>query len=143
MLFVGLLFLLGEWIYKKRDLNLKEVNQPKALMIGIAQAVALIPGVSRSGATIVSGLILGVERSFAARFSFLLGMPAILGAGILTWAAPSTNSLPLEFLPAFIGFSASFLSSLLAITFLMRFLKKHTLAVFALYRITLGILVFF
>lgn len=142
MVIVGLLFLIGEKVYKVRGEAEKDVNWWKATLIGVAQAVALIPGISRSGSTIVTGLFLGVERSFAARFSFLLGIPAMIGAGILT-ALKSGESVKLSFEIMAVGFSASFVAGFLSVAFLMRFLKKNSLAVFAFYLIVIGTVAIF
>ena len=137
---VALVFLIGEWVYKKYyNNNFKAITWPKALIIGIAQSIALVPGVSRSGASIVAGLFQGVRRDEAARFSFLLGIPAILGAGLFTFVnVRNGDSAPVEMLNLIIGFSSSFVFGIASIALLMKFLKKHTLAVFAVYRILLA-----
>lgn len=108
----------------------------KAIIVGMAQAVALIPGVSRSGMTISTGIIGGVERSEAARFSFLLGIPAIAGAGVLTAANGFEGNV--EMMPLFVGFASSFVFGLISVHFLMKFLKKRSLAVFAVYLLIVG-----
>jgi len=170
MLVVGLVFLLGELTYKRlhADRSLKEkivdgavegyekvrgalqpgyeniemhkLNWKKALVIGLAQSVALIPGVSRSGSTIVAGLFQGIDRTSAARFSFLLSIPAILGAALLTFL-DNGSTVVSDHVGAnalLIGFISSFAFGLASIAFLMHFLKKHTLMVFAIYLIALG-----
>lgn len=137
MIVVGLIFIVGEWVHKKMAVGSTEMTLRKALFIGIAQAVALIPGVSRSGSTIVMGLFQGVGRESAARFSFLLGMPAILGAGILALFKAS-DGVSVEFMPMLLGAVTSFVFSLLSVWFLMKFLKKHSLVVFALYLLIIG-----
>jgi undecaprenyl-diphosphatase len=143
MFIVGLIFVIGETVYKKRDIRVKDVSLGQSVFIGIAQAIALIPGVSRSGSTIVSGLFMGVERSYAARFSFLLGIPAIFGAALLTFSGSANTNIPLSVIPAIIGFIGSFFAGLAAISFLMKFLRKHTLIVFAVYLLTVGMTFFF
>lgn len=137
MMVVGVIFVIGEWVHKKVAKESDELTLKKVLVIGIAQAVALIPGVSRSGSTIVAGLFQGTARESAARFSFLLGMPAILGAGILT-ALKSSGGASISFDLMFFGAFVSFVFSLLSVWFLMKFLKKHTLLVFAIYLIVVG-----
>ncbi len=116
----------------------------RALIIGCAQAFALIPGISRSGSTIVAGLFQGIKRDAAARFSFLLGIPAIGGAALLTIvdfaAGNGSASLPLAVL--IVGFVTAFFFGLGSVWFLMRFLKKHSLVVFSVYLIALGLLTF-
>ncbi len=170
MLIVGIVYLLGELFYKKMhaEAPLKQrliekvdkirnifqhgaheseeihgMKWCKAIAIGCAQAIALIPGVSRSGATIVAGLFQGIERSAAARFSFLLGIPAIAGAGLLTsLKIPENGGWGVSSLPLVIGFFVSFVFGILSISFLMRFLKRNTLLVFSVYLIVLGFSVF-
>jgi undecaprenyl-diphosphatase len=129
--------------------ELRGVNLSVAFFVGIFQVAALIPGVSRSGATIVGGLFRGIERSVAAKFSFLLAMPAIFGAGLLTVLNDSgkifnfsyPSSVPLESLA--LGFFTSFIFSFLSIGFLMHFFRKFSLNVFAVYLIVLGVWTFF
>lgn len=161
MMIVGGVFILGEFVYKylksragfteriaekfEKEGELHGMKWQKALVIGLAQAVALLPGVSRSGSTIVAGLFQGIERSTAARFSFLLGMPAMAGAGILTVMKISGSGNGPE-IPLFIlaiGFLSAFVFGLLSVSFLMNFLKRFSLNVFAVYLIILGILVYF
>jgi len=141
---VAVIFLIGEWVYKKYGTNFKSLTWGKALVIGIAQSIALIPGVSRSGASIVTGLFQGIKREEAARFSFLLGIPAIFGAGLLTFVKVSHGeSAPVEILNLIIGFCTSFAFGIASIAFLMRFLKKHSLTVFAVYRILFAVGILF
>lgn len=126
MAITGVFFLLAEKFKPKQS----ELTAKKSFIIGIAQAAALIPGVSRSGSTIATGLLTGAKRTKAAEFSFLLGSIAITGAGILT--ALDVQDLP-ETTPLVAGFVASLLASYFAIKFLMYFFKKHTLKPFAYY----------
>ena len=117
---------------------MEAMTLPPALVIGVAQALALIPGTSRSGITITAARALGFERPEAARFSFLLGMPAIAGAGLLTFleVRESGQSItPDQWLAA--GFS--FLASIAAITVLMALVKRVSFAPFVIYRLALGI----
>jgi len=145
ILVVAFIFLIGEWVYKKYyNNNFKVLTWGKSLVIGIAQSIALVPGVSRSGASIVTGLFQGIRREEAARFSFLLGIPAILGAGLLTFLKVRKGlGAPVEMSNLIIGFSSSFIFGIVSIAFLMRFLKKHSLTVFAVYRILLAVAVLF
>jgi undecaprenyl-diphosphatase len=115
-----------------------------AFKIGLWQTLSLIPGVSRSGSTIVGGMLLGASRSVAAEFSFFLSFPIILAASglkalklIFLEIRVSTE----ELLLLLIGMAVSFLVSLAVIKFLMSFTKRHTLTVFGIYRIVLGGLV--
>ena len=121
--------------------DMKDITLFDSIMIGIAQAVALIPGSSRSGTTITGGLFLGLKRDVAARFSFLLSVPAVLASGLLQLK----ESL------AFINFDIAInliiatlisgISGYLAIDFLLKYLKKNTTFVFIFYRIALGVLI--
>lgn len=143
-LLVGsLLMFLAEKYYKKvwhteRKLNISQVTPKDSLVIGCFQSLALFPGVSRSGATISGGIFKGLTRELSARFSFLLSIPIVLGAGlykiIKSYQDLSFDGVLLG------GFLSSFLVGMLAINFLLRFLKKNTLNVFILYRVVLGIL---
>lgn len=146
MIVVGCIFLLAEWVYKKIAARKSDVKSWwQSLIIGLAQAMALIPGVSRSGATITAAIFQGIERSSAARFSFLLGIPAMVGAGLLTglkvYGGGGLGGENLGVLAVLIGFFSSLIFGLLSIWFLMKFLKKHGLAVFGVYRIVLGLVI--
>lgn len=119
----------------------QDLSFGSALFIGLGQALALVPGVSRSGATMTAARLLGYDRPTAARFSFLLSAPVILGAGLL-----ELRRIPGEtFLhPAFLaGVGTAALSSLLAIAFLLSFLQRSSFRVFALYRMMLGAAILF
>lgn len=116
--------------------QVEELSTPGALAIGLSQAVALLPGISRSGATLTTGLALGLTREAAARFSFLLAMPITAGAGLygsrdlLTEAHTQT-----EWLAIGVGFMVATLSGLMAIGFLLAWLRTRSVAVFSIYRI--------
>lgn len=117
----------------------EEVGLVSAVIIGIAQAFALIPGISRSGATIATGLLRGIPREKAARFSFLLGIPAIAGAGVLTLAKSVKGGMfQVDFVPVLIGFISAAISGFIAVYFLMKFLKTHTLKAFSIYLFVVG-----
>lgn len=112
--------------------------------IGLCQALALIPGCSRSGSTIMGGLLVGMDRAEAARFSFLLGLPAILGSGLFQLKElADTGFGDSGLLPITLGVFFAFLSGYLSIEFLLRFLRRHGTLVFVVYRILLGSLVLF
>lgn len=111
----------------------------RVLVIGLAQSVALIPGVSRSGSTIFTGKMLGLKREESARFSFMLGSIAIAGAGFLTALdLLDASELSLTYGTLSAGFIASFVASLTAVWWLMKFLKKHSLRVFGVYLVLIG-----
>lgn len=140
---VGLLLILGE-ILARHIRRLDQLTLKDAILIGLSQAFAIMPGVSRSGITMTTGLFLGLNRRSAAHFSFLMSTPIIAGAGlhhIPKWLHEPAGTLPL--LPAILGFLASVISSYLTIRFLLSFLQRHTFIPFAVYRLLLaaGILV--
>ena len=113
-----------------------------SMVIGIAQAVALLPGVSRSGITITAGLLQGYRREAATRFSFLLSTPAIAGATLLQ-LRHLLSAGPDEWFLIAVGFLSSAVVGYLAIAFLMRYLRAHTLGLFAGYRLLLAATVIF
>ncbi|MBE0551823.1 MAG: undecaprenyl-diphosphatase UppP [Ignavibacterium sp.] len=121
--------------------NIEDVTVLDSILIGLAQAVALIPGSSRSGTTITGGLFLGLKRDVAARFSFLLSVPAVLASGVLQLIESLkyiNYDLTVNLIVATI---VSAISGYLAIDFLLKFLKKNTTFVFIYYRIALGVLI--
>jgi undecaprenyl-diphosphatase len=122
--------------------SLEDISAKQAIGVGLAQAAAIVPGVSRSGSTITAGLFLGLDRVTATRFSFLLGLPIMVGAVakvlLSDQAAHQITHEPMLFV---VGIVVAFISGLVAIRFLLRYLAHHTLAVFAYYRIALGIVV--
>lgn len=141
MIIVAVFFLLGEYSHKLKNPKNDVSKWWQALIIGIAQAIALIPGVSRSGSTIVAGLFQGINREKAARFSFLLGIPAMVGAALYTSLKSGIGEV--DYSITLVGFFAAFLIGLASVSFLMRFLKRHTLVVFAVYLLILGSITIF
>jgi undecaprenyl-diphosphatase len=123
--------------------NLNRVSFGDAMTIGCAQALALIPGTSRSGITITTAMFLGITRHSAARFSFLLSTPIILGAGLKAFLdATETGGIPPEMHTAFaVGVIASGIFGYAVISFFLRYLQKATLKVFVYYRVILGVIV--
>lgn len=135
------LFLMAEYVSKRYE-SVREISVKRGVAIGFFQALALLPGMSRSGATISGGLLLGLSREEAARFAFLLSFPVILGAGGLKFAELGASGvLAAEWLPILLGALAAFLSGLAAIHYLLKFLKNHTLMVFVVYRLVLACVV--
>ena len=121
--------------------KLRHMNLMDAIFIGCAQAIALIPGVSRSGITITAGLVRSLEREGAARFAFLLSTPVILGGGILGLKDLYMSGLYREALvPLSVGFVTSAVSGFMAIKYLLSYLSKRNVNVFVYYRIILGII---
>ena len=124
--------------YGKTTRNTTSLKVKDAILIGCAQCLALIPGTSRSGITITVGRILGLERREAAKFSMLLSIPTITGAGLLVALELFQNGNINEIANAFNGIVYSFMSSILAIYVIMWWLKKSTFTPFVIYRIILG-----
>ena len=120
-----------------------DVARRDAIVVGLAQALALIPGVSRSGATITAGLLMGLKREAAARFSFLLSVPAIVLSGLYEFAKVLTGeeSTDVAYSELAIATLVAFVVGYASIAFLLRYLASHSLAVFVWYRILLGALV--
>ncbi|MFH0839171.1 MAG: undecaprenyl-diphosphate phosphatase [Candidatus Omnitrophota bacterium] len=112
-----------------------------ALVIGTVQGIAIIPGLSRSGATISTGILAGVEREMAVTFSFLLAIPAILGASLLKFSEPISENI--ELLPAAVGFLSAFMLGLASLKILRRAVIKSKLYIFALYCIGVGLFTIF
>jgi undecaprenyl-diphosphatase len=129
------------WIAEKAGSQRKDINDlgiTDALIVGFAQVLALMPGASRSGSTIMAGLFAGEKRETAARFSFLLSIPAILASGLLQ-LKESFTLLPADsFTPLLVGTIVSAIAGYASIWFLLRFLKKNSTLVFIVYRIILG-----
>ncbi len=108
-----------------------------AVIVGVGQAVSILPGISRSGATIGAGLALGIERDAAARFAFLLSIPALLGATLVE--VPELRDMSLSFSAGIAGFVSSLVFSYAAIWGLIRYLRRNTLYPFALYCVVAGV----
>lgn len=133
----GLILWLVDKLTKTR-LESKQINYFHSFIVGLAQSVALVPGVSRSGITMIASRGLGLNRESAAKFSFLLGTPAMIGAFILEMRKMSVAELNMPF---FAGVIASAIAGALAIKFLLNYLKKSDFTIFVAYRILLAILV--
>jgi undecaprenyl-diphosphatase len=134
------------WLADRVSSRTKDVDQvtfPVAFGIGVAQAAALVPGISRSGISISAGLFAGLTREAAARFSFLMATPVIAGAGIweLKKLATGEAGVTVAVAPLVIGMVAALISGLVAIEVLLRYLRTHSTAVFVVYRIALSVLV--
>ena len=141
-------FLMAIFMYladnsKKGSVNLNNHNYSDSFLIGFTQAFAIFPGVSRSGVTISTALISGWERGEAAKFSFLLGIPAISLAAIVEFISSFNEFTSLSFFPLLIGFITTFLSSLLAIDFLLKYVSSNGLKVFIIYRVIFGVVILF
>ena len=143
LILVALLMLAAErYALKRQQSKLERLKPLQAIFIGLAQAVAVIPGISRSGSTITAGIFTGLDRVAATRFSFLLAMPITFGAILKVLSDGDTlNQVGQEASLFAVGIITAFLSGIFAIKFLLKYLSKHSLSVFAYYRIALGIAV--
>ena len=126
----------------KKTINKNQLSIKKSFLIGLFQSLALIPGMSRSGMTISGGLFNGLSREEATRFSFLLAFPILFGSGIKKLLDLYNENMLVDFgTPLIFGSISAFLVGILAIHFLIKFLKTHTMKIFIIYRILLAILI--
>jgi undecaprenyl-diphosphatase len=139
---VALLMAIVERVSRGRK-DVGQVSLADSMVIGLAQAVAIIPGVSRSGITITAGLLRDIDRAAAARFSFLLSTPAIAAAAAKDcYDLVKTGGIePGMHLPFFLGISLSAVTGCLVIAFLLKYLRNHSLSLFIYYRVVFGIIV--
>ncbi len=135
--FVGLILYLVDK-YAKHNKDIKNISIKDALLIGLSQAVAIIPGVSRSGATMTTGLALGLSREQAARFSFLLSTPIIFGAAIFKIPELFASGITISIL---VGVLAAAISGYLAIKYMLKFIQKVGYAPFFWYRLALALVI--
>ncbi|MEJ2012494.1 MAG: undecaprenyl-diphosphatase UppP [Anaerolineales bacterium] len=139
LLLTATLLILSERVSTRQRL-IESLNWRDGLFIGLAQALALFPGVSRSGSTIAGGLTRGLERAAAARFSFLLAVPTMIGAGLIALLdLRNATDASAQLGPLLVGFFAAAVVGFAAIHFLLEYLRKHPLTVFAIYCLLLGI----
>ena len=147
LILYGVAFLFVEKLNKKRTLKINtvyDIDYKTAVFIGAFQCLSLIPGTSRSGATILGAILLGVSRSAGAEFSFFLAIPTMLGASalkVLKFLLSDTAASGTEIVLLLVGCVVSFIVSLLVIKALMEYVRKRSFAVFGYYRIGLGVLV--
>ena len=139
-------FLMAFFMYladssKRGSINIKNHNYSDSFLIGFSQAFAIIPGFSRSGVTISTALISGWERGDAAKFSFLLGMPAISLAAIVEFISSFNEFSSFSFTPMMVALTTSFISSLLAIDFLLKYFSSNGLKLFIIYRVVFGFVI--
>lgn len=124
---------------KSGDKKIPDFSFKNSLFIGLFQGLAIAPGISRSGATISAGLFSGLNRKLAARYSFLLSIPAILGATLIQ--AKDIIEFDSNFIVLIVGFISAALSGYLAIKFLMNYIQKHSLKIFAYYCLIVGLMI--
>jgi undecaprenyl-diphosphatase len=139
LIVLGLVLLLAERV-ARRDRSVEEISRRDGIVIGFAQALALVPGVSRSGATITAGLFLGFDRASAARYSFLLSVPAVVISGLFELRKIGEEG-GAGVVPTAIATLGAFVVGYASIAFLLRWLARHSTAVFVAYRVGLGALV--
>ncbi|MCI5211142.1 MAG: undecaprenyl-diphosphatase UppP [Candidatus Electrothrix sp. ATG2] len=141
LLLTAILLVIAE-VTGQRNRCMEKITWLDSLIIGLSQVLALLPGVSRSGATIAGGMTRHLDRSAAARFSFLMSVPVMLGAGVLALKdLTELSSMNNFLLPLLAGFMAAFVSGYIAIRWLIAYLSKHSLYLFAAYCTVLGLIV--
>ena len=145
LILYGILFIVVENYQKERKPKVTRMSQlsvPMILIIGVFQMLALIPGTSRSGATIVGALMIGVSRSVATEYTFFLAIPVMFGASLLKLVKFGLNFTGMQVAVLLVGMVVSFAVSIVAIKFLMSYIRKNDFKVFGYYRIALGVIVF-
>ena len=141
----GILFIIIENLHIKGKFeDLGALTYRTAFFIGLIQCLALVPGTSRSGSTILGAMLLGLSRTAAAEFSFFLSMPAMVGGSgikVLQYFADGNTFSSSEIAILVVGMAVAFVVSILAIKFLLSFIRKHDFKAFGWYRIVLGVIV--
>ena len=144
LIFYGIIFIVVENFNRYRTPRIRSLEQldyKTALIIGIFQVLSLVPGTSRSGSTIIGGIIFGTSRVVAAEFTFFLAIPVMFGASLLKIMKFGFTFSSSELVILFVGMLTAFIVSILSITFLLRYIKKNDFTAFGWYRIILGIIV--
>ncbi len=138
IVFAGFMYLIDH--VAKLDRGLEALTWVDALLIGVAQALALLPGVSRSGITMMTGLLMRLDRESAARYSFLMSIPVIGGAAAYKGLEVAKDGLPAgTAMPFVVGMVSAALSGIAAIWFVLAYLKRHNFNIFVIYRIVVGV----
>ena len=140
------LFVTGTILYLSQrmtsgNINLNNISAKESLIMGLGQACAILPGLSRSGTTIAAGLTIGLEKEFAAKFSFILSIPAIFGAFVFK-LKDIGSAMDANFLPIFLGFIVSIIAGYLAIKWMLDLIQNKSLDIFSYYCWAVGIIVF-
>lgn len=140
------LFVTGTILYLSQrmpsgNINYNNISKKEALFMGLGQACAIFPGLSRSGTTIAAGLTIGLDKEFAAKFSFILSIPAILGAFLLQ-AKDIGSAMDANFLPVMLGFVASIIAGYMAIKWMLDLIQNRNLDIFSYYCWLMGLIVF-
>ena len=144
LILYGVLFIVIENYNKHRRpkvRRLSDITWSMAAVIGVFQLLAMIPGTSRSGATIIGGILIGLSRKIAAEYTFFLAIPVMFGVSFIKIIKFGLSFTAYEAAILIVGMIVAFVVSILAIKFLMGYIKKHDFKVFGWYRIALGILV--
>ena len=136
LIITGLLLLLAD---KARPTE-KRINIKSAIIIGLSQAIAIIPGISRSGATISTAVLLGIDKENSAKFSFLMVVPLIFGKVLKDLISVETLSYSQSFLPLIIGFICAFFTGILACNWMIKLVKNSQLKYFSFYCFIIGII---
>ena len=144
LILYGVLFIVIENYNKTRKPKIhkiREIDWKTALLIGVFQLLSIVPGTSRSGATIIGGILLGTSRELAAEYTFFLAIPVMFGASLLKIVSHGFSFTGVEVAVLLVGMAVAFVVSVFAIKFLMKYIKKHDFKVFGWYRIALGVVV--
>lgn len=142
LLLGGLVLIMFELFHREKESaheDISTIPYGKCVAIGLFQSLAMFPGVSRSAATIIGGLLLNLKRETIVEFSFLLAVPTMLAASVLDLAKSGGSFSPDQFLVLSAGFAVSFIVALLSIKFLMAYIKKHTFIPFGVYRVIIAL----
>ena len=143
LIFWGMVFIAIELLYKEKEHHVSEpekISYLKAAMIGIFQSLAMVPGTSRSGATIIGGLLLGMKRVAATEFSFLLAIPTMFAATGFEMVKNFKEFTPEGGIVLVVGFVTALISAYISVKWLLNFIKTHTFIPFGIYRIVIGFL---
>ena len=140
LLIGGALLILFEFLHRGKPEGTTNVSYGQALLIGLFQCIAMVPGVSRSAATIIGGMILGIERRTIVEFSFLLAIPTMAAATVLDVYKTAAIFSAAEVKILATGFVVSFIVALLSIKFLLQYIRSHTFIAFGIYRILVALL---
>ena len=144
LILYGILFIVIENIRKNKASRVTDINKlsyKDALLVGLFQVLSIIPGTSRSGATILGGLSIGLDRRVAANYTFFLAIPVMFGASLLKIVKFGLNFTSSEIIVLLVGMVTAFIVSIIAIKFLLKYIKNNDFKVFGYYRIILGIIV--
>lgn len=144
LIFYGIIFIVVENFNRYRNPRIRSLEQldyKTALIIGLFQVLSLVPGTSRSGSTIIGGILFGTSRVVAAEFTFFLAIPVMFGASLLKLMKFGFDFSSSELVILCVGMMTAFIVSILSITFLLRYIKKNDFTAFGWYRIILGIIV--